>query len=320
MQTILPPAAVSGDPQASGEIHHAFILPGLPCWQTISQLRNRMQLQHLVAAADDSGEGRAAVLTAARLGQRCGAKVTVLTVVGVETDSSDDQVRREHEARVKAALSSLPEPPRIHLALAKGLPGVEVGRFAETHQADLVVIGRKRRSELQRLLIGDTADSVVRRSRTPCLFVPDRQDFERVLVALDGTERGFAVLQPAVDFTRAIGGKLRAVIVEPAGEGEGVHRPVTGRVARLVKVLSEQIRSSASGEPWDLPKDSKLDSAITVYHGSIVEGILREIGRIRSDILVLGFRRGGPAGVIEAGSVARRLTHEAPCGVLTIPL
>jgi nucleotide-binding universal stress UspA family protein len=38
------------------------------------------------------------------------------------------------------------------------------------------------------------------------------------------------------------------------------------------------------------------------------------------DILVLGCHRGGPAGIMEAGSTSRRLTHTAPCAVLTVPL
>ena len=55
---------------------------------------------------------------------------------------------------------------------AYGLPGIEIGRFAEHVRADLLVLGRKQRSRGQRLLLGDTADAVARRSRIPCLFVP----------------------------------------------------------------------------------------------------------------------------------------------------
>jgi nucleotide-binding universal stress UspA family protein len=35
---------------------------------------------------------------------------------------------------------------------------------------------------------------------------------------------------------------------------------------------------------------------------------------------VIGCHRGGPPGILEAGSTARRLAHTAPCAVLTIPL
>jgi nucleotide-binding universal stress UspA family protein len=39
-----------------------------------------------------------------------------------------------------------------------------------------------------------------------------------------------------------------------------------------------------------------------------------------ADVLAIGYHRGGPPGVLEAGSTARRLAHVAPCAVLTLPL
>jgi len=37
-------------------------------------------------------------------------------------------------------------------------------------------------------------------------------------------------------------------------------------------------------------------------------------------VIIIGYRRGGPPGLIEAGSVARQVAHHAPCAVLTVPL
>jgi nucleotide-binding universal stress UspA family protein len=48
--------------------------------------------------------------------------------------------------------------------------------------------------------------------------------------------------------------------------------------------------------------------------------VLAEVRESGADLLVIGYHRGGPPGVLEAGSTARRLAHEAPCAVLTIPL
>ncbi len=131
-----------------------------------------MQVRHVLAAADQSTEGRAAILAAARLAQRCGARVTVLTVVDVaQGDGANHAARRSLGAAVDSALAELPTKPPVDLEVALGLPGIEIGHVAEASDADLVVIGRKRRSGIQRLLLGDTADAVARRSRTPCLFV-----------------------------------------------------------------------------------------------------------------------------------------------------
>jgi nucleotide-binding universal stress UspA family protein len=62
------------------------------------------------------------------------------------------------------------------------------------------------------------------------------------------------------------------------------------------------------------------DSPLVIRHGQIVEEILAEVTACSADVLVIGYHRGGPAGVIEAGSIARRVLHQAECSVLTVPL
>lgn len=284
-----------------------------------------MQLRHILTAADDSPEGRFAIMHGAQLAAQARARFSVLTVVQA-VDSAEARARhlenlgRAVHAELRRLEVAAPEPV---LAVATGLPGIEIGRFAETEGADLVVVGRKRRSELQRLLIGDTADSVARRSRTPCLFVrADQAQLGRVLVALDGTERGMTVLLAAVDFTRTLGARLHAVTVEPAYDNEGEAPPLlTGRSARLAQAVDDLRHTTSLGKGgWDVTPTIGGDSPLVIQRGRIVDAVLQEIDRSAADVLVLGYRRGGPAGVIEAGSIARRLAHDAPCAVLTVPL
>ena len=263
-------------------------------------------------------------MTGARLGRQCRARLTALTVVETRRPGSESERATERlDALVRSALSPLPEPPIVALAVTVGLPGVEIGRFAETHGADLIILGRKRRSAAQRLLIGDTADAVARRSRTPCLFVSDAdQKFDRFLVALDGTERGLTVLLAALDFVRAAGAKLAVVSVEPPLE-DIAKAPdlLTGRSASLVEVVGELARSTdLSPGGWDLDGKGRACSPIVIHRGNIVDQILGEVENANIDVLVVGHHRGGPAGVIDAGSVGRRLAHEAQRAVLTIPL
>ena len=59
---------------------------------------------------------------------------------------------------------------------------------------------------------------------------------------------------------------------------------------------------------------------VELRRGEPAEQILATVEEQRPDVLVIGSHRGGPAGVIEAGSTARRVAHTAPCAVLTVPL
>ncbi|MEO8636142.1 MAG: universal stress protein [Gemmatimonadales bacterium] len=282
-----------------------------------------MHLQQILAAADHSAEGRAAILAAARLAQAAGGSVIVLTVTEADGGLTGESHQPEGLRRItQAMLAGLTDAPGVQYATVAGLPGIEICRFAEECGADVIVMGRKCRSERQRLLIGDTADAVARRSAVPCLFVPAEQGtFTRVIAALDGTERGFAVLLAAAEFAREIGGHLRAVTVEPEYRNEiGVSRVPTGRSARLAQAVGD-LRASMehrAGRPSGLIVDP--GEPLVIHRGEVVEEITREVDRHGADVLVVGYHRGGPAGVIEAGSVARRLTHETACAVLTIPL
>ncbi len=283
-----------------------------------------MRVRHILAAADESEEGRDAIIAAAMLGRSPGARVSVLNVIPPSDDElSGGRALEGLRAMVRATLLHVPNPPKVESVVGMGLPGIEIGRFAETVRADLVVIGRKRRSARQRLMIGDTADSVARRSPIPCLFVSAAaQGYQRVLVALDGSERGMGILLPAMDFTRATGARLRAISVEPEYENEsGAPRLLTARSSKLLEMVNGRRAGVDLGTGrWEEPQGGSSEGPVVIRRGRIIEEIMREIGNYAADVLVVGYHRGGPAGAIDSGSVARRLVHEAPCAVLTVPL
>ena len=59
---------------------------------------------------------------------------------------------------------------------------------------------------------------------------------------------------------------------------------------------------------------------LSIRRGDILDQVVAEVQETEAQVLAIGYHRGGPPGVLEAGSTARRLAHVAPCGVLTIPL
>jgi nucleotide-binding universal stress UspA family protein len=281
-----------------------------------------MNLHHILAAADESEAGRQAVRSAIDLASRAHASVTVMHAIpvralslpggateahdlaGVEVEGPMIQILRQW---IEYDLRTLREPPPVELGIAVGVPDIEIRQLAEQQKADLLVLGRKQRSQMARLLLGDTADSVARQSRIPCLFVPpDSGPLHRVLVALDGSERGMVVLKAACGFARSAGTGLRVVTVE-ANPAEPAIAPST-RLADEVRMLLA--REAVPGTIPDLE----------VRSGPVVEQILAAVDATGDDVLAIGYHRGGLPGIIEAGSTARHLAHTAPCAVLTIPL
>lgn len=265
-----------------------------------------MHITHIVAAADESDAGRQAVWTALELAALTRARVTVMRAVpfdGDGTPAATAHLRRWAESD----LPPLTEPPAIRYAIAQGVAGIEIGRFAEREHADLLVLGRKLRSARARMLLGDTADAVARRSRVPCLFtLPSSATPRVVLAAVDGSDRGAAVLTTADDFAGQIGARLHVLTVEPEHAGEPAHLAAATPVARSTR-MRRQVRGTLGRE-------------LEVRRGEAADQILEAVDEHAADLVVLGCHRGGPAGVIEAGSTARRVIHTAPCAVLTVPL
>jgi nucleotide-binding universal stress UspA family protein len=247
-------------------------------------------MTQILVAADDSQAGLHAVEVAETLARMAGADLSVCTVVestGVEMPAP--LARRQ---------------PRV----ARGVPGVEIVRQAEELHADLLVIGRAAGPDGERPVLGVTGDAVVRRSLVPCLFVPPTHTgIGRVVVALDGTERGFGVLDWARRMLRITGGEALAITVEPADIGGLPGEPVL--TARSLRV-SQALRAGGETACWPL----------LVRQGEPAAAIRAELTSPHSDLLVVGTRRGGPGGPPVSTGVGRMLIHTAPTAVLTVPL
>ncbi len=125
-------------------------------------------------------------------------------------------------------------------------------------------------------------------------------------MAVDGSERGMAVPRAADRLAGLLGARLDLLTVEPAREDEPVALAAAMPTARSSRIQSE-VRHG-------------LGHDLEVRRGGVAEEILAAADQHDPDVLVLGCHRGGPAGVIEAGSTARHVLHEADCAVLTIPL
>jgi nucleotide-binding universal stress UspA family protein len=289
-----------------------------------------MNLHHILAAADESEAGHQAVRSAIDLAASARADVTVMRAVpvgamavaagaanvsdfagvGIERPSIQDL----HQW-IRTALHAQREPPHVEVGIAAGVPAIEICRLAERRHADVLVLGRKQRSQLGRLLLGDTADAVARRSTVPCLFVPPKSGpFRQVLVALDGSERGMLVLRTALGFALGTGAGLRMMTVEAGPPDERDELAFTLLADRTIRLESElQALLAQKPVPGVVP-------TVQVRRGEIVEQILATVHATGADVLVIGYHRGGLPGIIEAGSTARRLLHTAPCAVLTIPV
>lgn len=277
-----------------------------------------MELRHVVAATDQSEAGHHAVSVAARLAEHAGARLTVLTVrpalqagttpAATASDSERQTLLQDLSRGLEADLRRQAPGLAPAFTVLSGVPGIEIPRYAEEHAGDLLVLGRKQRTQRQRMFLGDTADAVARRSQVPCLFVgADCEEVGPMLVCLDSTERSIRVFQAARDFAHSTGSQIRAVTVEPVWLNEPDELAATLPASRTLRLNRTLDRGLSTTD-------------LKIRRGNVLSELLAEAADTGAKLLAFGYHRGGPPGIVEGGSVARGLLHSALCTVLTVPL
>jgi nucleotide-binding universal stress UspA family protein len=135
----------------------------------------------IVVGVDASGHAGHAVQTVAKMAAATGDKVVVVHGVVVHlakvssyvTGSMDDaqQLVDLHVAQLASAgVSAIGE---VHRELGAGIGGVLID-VAASHQAGLIVVGTRGRSDLASMLLGSVAHEVVHKSPVPVLVVPEK--------------------------------------------------------------------------------------------------------------------------------------------------
>ena len=218
-----------------------------------------------------------------------------ITKVLAATDGSSPS---EHAVRVAQVLARGAGADLEVFRVESGIPGVEIVRRGELSHADLVVLGRRQRdgaSPSQER----TTDMVVRRRSGVCLMIPPNvTGLDRMLIALDGTRRGLAILQSAAAVAGALGAEMLAICVVPGDpDWSASSDPAVARVASAVGSANLRVR-----------------------RGNPVREILAELEESGANLLVLGVRRGGPPGEMGSGHIGQDLLRESSSAILTVPI
>lgn len=194
------------------------------------------------------------------------------------------------------------------LARREGLPAIELVRYGESVAADLLILGRGEARHAGALPGEDLVAEVVRRADVPCLIVPNGQrHLARMLVALDGSERGMRAMGVGWALRGLSEGEIRAIFVDSATDpapAASVPSLVVSRVVHWMALLAAP----------------ETPPPLIHRHGDVVKETMRDLSPLAGDVLVVGVRRGGPTGTAESTGSGRRLLAAAPCAVLAVPL
>jgi len=90
-----------------------------------------------------------------------------------EVEGVDEKARQDIDRKISDAYESrIPESQRFEVVVRIGKDYLEILRFAEEHDVDLIVIGRQGHSAVTSMFFGRVTERVVRKAECPVLVVP----------------------------------------------------------------------------------------------------------------------------------------------------
>ena len=130
-----------------------------------------MRGRSIVCGVDFSSASAKALKSASTIAKTHGRRLVVLFVEDPLLAAAARAARDTRASVIARSLGSR-RTPRAQPALAIGSPAEEILKVARRQRADLVVLGTRGMGRAARLLLGSTADAVLRHARLPVLAVP----------------------------------------------------------------------------------------------------------------------------------------------------
>lgn len=193
-------------------------------------------------------------------------------------------------------------------------------------KADLLVMGTHGRSGFDRLLLGSTAEKVLRKATCPVMVVPPHAGepvaagdvaFDRILCAVDFSDCSVTALTHALSMAEEADARLTVlnVIAKPpdhdedpgsaAADAGALHAAAERRLSRLQALIPPSV----------LPYCT-VDTVVS--EGPVWRGILDTAAERRSDLIVMGVHGRGAVDLALFGSNTHHVIRGATCPVLTV--
>jgi nucleotide-binding universal stress UspA family protein len=215
----------------------------------------------------------------------------------------------------------------ITTRMASGIPSEEVIAAAQAEDSDLIVVGTRGKTGLAHVLLGSTAERVIRGAPCPVLTVrtepADNEDesvlsrpvtLERILVPVDFSDCSLDALKYAVVVAKQAQASLMLLhVLEPVSYGLdftlGQSRARHLEVETWTKRLEEL---AATHQHPDMVVESRLRG------GFPADSILDAAKTLPCDLIVMGTHgRRGISHTI-SGSVAEAVLRKAHCPVIAV--
>ena len=194
-------------------------------------------------------------------------------------------------------------------------PSVGLLKVAKDHEVDLIVVGTQSKSGLERLILGSTAEQLIRNSKCPVITVgpnakPARDAplvFQTIVYATDFSPEAAKAAVYALSFAQDSGARLYFCYVL------GLETPAPAKREFLEGAFEAELKRMIpeSSYDWCSPE-------CVVEHGDTAKAILELAARVKADLIVLGARKASFWLTHIEGGLTPDLLAQATCPVMTV--
>lgn len=294
-------------------------------------------ISRILFATDFSPWARRAEDYACSLACSWKASLTVLSVAEFPPGLNPDYpVNRQYLAELLTTASSQVADLKsraerrgivVTTRVATGIPSEEVITAARAEDSDLIVVGTRGKTGLVHVLLGSTAERVIRRAPCPVLTVRTEQadtaednslskpiTLERILVPVDFSDCSLNALEYAVVVAQQAKASLLMLhVLEPVSYGLDFTFSQSSARQSQVSIWTKRLEELASSyQRSHVPMESRL------LGGVPADSILGTARNQPCDLIVMGTHgRRGISHTI-SGSVAEAVLRKAVCPVLAV--
>jgi len=232
-----------------------------------------------------------------------------------------DALEREATEAVRTLEERVAGPEvTCHAAVEHGVPHDAILSYAGECGADLIAMGTRGRTGLERYLLGSVTERVVRTSDVPVLASrpgpDDPPEYERVLVRTDGSEEVTAAIEHGVAVAARFGATVHALSVVDVGALTGANDAGPG-VSRVAEALTEGCEDAVAAVA-ERCESCGVDVVTEVAQGSPRHAIGDYVENEGIDLAAMGTHDRTGLERYLVGSVTERVVRTSDAPVLTV--
>ena len=288
--------------------------------------------RHILIPCDFSEGSRQSLLAAVALARQTGARLTLLYVLPVTlppdishlgaTLNTGKLLQTAREQLTALARANVPAEIPAEILVAEGGPYHEINATARQLNADLILIATHGHSGLKHLLLGSTAERVVRHAPCPVLTwrlgadaSPPTPKFQNLLVPVDFSPATDQALRHAMHYVREFAGKITLLhVVEPPPYPEWGYAHLVRRDTALKTIARKKLDTLTT----DLERQGCTVNAIRIVTGDADTQICHTAEQLHPDLLIIPTHGHSALTQMFLGGTAERVVRHAACPVLVV--